>query len=386
MSLSETYYKNIYQLLEYEDYPNLLKKLIDLSLDTEDLVYYKKTVYLLDWLEHNQTNIPEIRDRFKTLLDDLFISLEKKGTKQREKLLVVKNLIKAYSQSYFALGPISLDISEGEIIGLVGENGNGKTTLLRSLCGELAPTNGSIDYLFNYKDEYDLRSQLIYIPQRTKDWHGTLLSNLQFTAASYGILGEENEFLVQLVIARMGLRGYRTLNWNSLSSGYKMRFELARMLLRKPKLLLIDEPLANLDILAQQVVLDDFRDIAKSPFRPLGIVLSSQQLYEVEKTSDRVVFLKKGQPQSADIKGGVAQFKEITKFIVEFESDWGQEELRAVFSNLDMENLQIKGGTYIAIFPEKISQEMFLQLIVDNHIPLNYFRNISNSTRRFFLS
>lgn len=386
MSLSETYYKNIYQLLEYEDYPNLLKKLIDLSLDTEDLVYYKKTVYLLDWLEHNQTNIPEIRDRFKTLLDDLFISLKKKGTKQREKLLVVKNLIKAYSQSYFALGPISLDISEGEIIGLVGENGNGKTTLLRSLCGELAPTNGSIDYLFNYKDEYDLRSQLIYIPQRTKDWHGTLLSNLQFTAASYGILGEENEFLVQLVIARMGLRGYRTLNWNSLSSGYKMRFELARMLLRKPKLLLIDEPLANLDILAQQVVLDDFRDIAKSPFRPLGIVLSSQQLYEVEKTSDRVVFLKKGQPQSADIKGGVAQFKEITKFIVEFESDWGQEELRAVFSNLDMENLQIKGGTYIAIFPEKISQEMFLQLIVDNHIPLNYFRNISNSTRRFFLS
>lgn len=87
---------------------------------------------------------------------------------------------------------------------------------------------------------------------------------------------------MQLVIARMGLRSYRELSWKSLSSGYKMRFELARMLLRKPQLLLIDEPLANLDIVAQQVVLDDFRTIAKSPFRPLGIVLSSQQLYEVE--------------------------------------------------------------------------------------------------------
>lgn len=386
MSLFETHYKNIYQLLEYEDYPNLLKKIIDLTLDTEDLFYYKKTVYLLDWLEQNQTNIPEIQQRFKILLDDLFIFLQKKGSRQGEKLLVVQNLIKAYTQSYFALGPISFDISEGEIIGLVGENGNGKTTLLRSLCGELAPTNGKIDYLFQYKDDYDLRSQLIYIPQRTKDWHGTLLSNLQFTAASYGILGEENENLVQLVIARMGLRGYRNLNWNSLSSGYKMRFELARMLLRKPKLLLIDEPLANLDILAQQVVLDDFRDIAKSPFRPLGIVLSSQQLYEVEKTSDRVIFLKKGQPQNADVKEGVAEFKEVAKFIVEFESDWGQEELRTVFSNLELETLQIKGGTYIAIFPANISQERFLQVIVDNHIPLNYFRNISNSTRRFFLS
>ncbi|PXV60226.1 ABC-2 type transport system ATP-binding protein [Dysgonomonas alginatilytica] len=386
MSLIETHYKNIYQLLEYEDYPNLLKKLIDLTLDTEELSFYQKTVSLLDWLEQNQTNITEIRKRFNVLLDDLFSFLQKKGSKQREKLLVVQNLIKAYTQSHFALGPISLDISEGEIIGLVGENGNGKTTLLRSLCGELVPTNGRISYLFDYKDEYDLRSQLIYIPQRTKDWHGSLLSNLQFTAASYGILGEVNEHLVQLVIARMGLRGYRHLNWKSLSSGYKMRFELARMLLRKPKLLLIDEPLANLDILAQQVVLDDFRDIAKSPFRPLGIVLSSQQLYEVEKTSDRVIFLKKGQPQNADIKEGVAEFKEVAKFIVEFESDWQQEELRKVFATLSLENLQIKGGTYIAIFPESTSQERFLQIVVDNRIPLNYFRNISNSTRRFFLS
>lgn len=386
MSLIETHYKNIYQLLEYEDYPNLLKKLIDLTLDTEELSFYKKTVFLLDWLEQNQTNIIEIRERFKVLLDDLFSFLQKKGSKQGEKLLVVQNLIKAYTQSHFALGPISFDISEGEIIGLVGENGNGKTTLLRSLCGELVPTNGKINYLFDYKDEYDLRSQLIYIPQRTKDWYGSLLSNLQFTAASYGILGEVNEHLVQLVIARMGLRGYRHLNWKSLSSGYKMRFELARMLLRKPKLLLIDEPLANLDILAQQVVLDDFRDIAKSPFRPLGIVLSSQQLYEVEKTSDRVIFLKKGQPQNADIKEGAAEFKEVAKFIVEFESDWQQEELRKVFATLELETLQIKGGTYIAVFPESISQERFLQIVVDNRIPLNYFRNISNSTRRFFLS
>lgn len=386
MSLIETYFKHIYQLLDYEDYPNLLKKIVDLTLDTEEMSYYKKTVYLLDWLEHNQTNIPEIRERLKSLLEDIILFLNKKEIKRREKLLDVQNLVKAYTQSYFALGPISFEISKGEIIGLVGENGNGKTTLLRSLCGELAPTNGNINYLFEYKDEYDLRSQLIYIPQRTKDWHGTLLSNLQFTAASYGILGEENECLVQLVIARMGLRGYRNLNWSSLSSGYKMRFELARMLLRKPKLLLIDEPLANLDILAQQVVLDDFRDIAKSPFRPLGIVLSSQQLYEVEKTSDRVIFLKKGKPESTNIKDGMTEFEENEKFIVEFESDWGQEELRAIFSGHELETLQIKGGTYIAIFSKNISQECFLQLIADNHVPLNYFRNISNSTRRFFLS
>jgi ABC-2 type transport system ATP-binding protein len=304
---------------------------------------------------------------------------------QEAPLLATNNLIRSYKKSSFALGPLNISLKEGEIIGLVGENGNGKTTLLRSLCGELQPTGGAINYHFPHKDEYDLRSKLIYIPQRTPSWHGSLLSNLRFTAASYGILGEENLLTVELIIARMGLRKFRTYKWKDLSSGYKMRFELARALLRKPKLLLIDEPLANLDILAQQIVLDDFRDIASSPFRPLGIVLSSQQLYEVEKTSNRVIFLKNGQSlnPAQDIS---ATFVEVPKFIIEFETEWKQEELTKVFQKLGLEKLRINGGTYVACFPESVSQKDFLQLMLKENIPLSYFRNISNSTRRFFIS
>lgn len=386
MSTFESYTIGIRKLLDYDEYSNMVKSLIDLTLDTQSPQLYKKINAFLDWYDTNHANISEVRIRIEGLLDELFAFLSKKQIKERGKLLEVNGLMKAYTNSHFALGPISFDISEGEIIGLVGENGNGKTTLLRSLCGELAPTNGKIKFLFDYKDEYDLRTKLIYIPQRTKDWHGSLLSNLQFTAASYGIIGEENEDLVQLIMARMGLRPYRHLSWKSLSSGYKMRFELARMLLRKPQLLLIDEPLANLDILAQQVVLDDFRNIAKSPFRPLGIVLSSQQLYEVEKTSDQVIFLKNGQPQSQNMQEGITKFEEIAKLIVEFESEWGQDRVREAFAVLGLEKLQIKGGTYVAIFGAETTQNSFLQIVADKDMPMNYFRNISNSTRRFFLS
>lgn len=387
MVIFQSQFEEIKKLIDYNDFSLLTKRLIDLTLDTENISFYKKTVEFLDRLDLNDSNIESQKEEFSVLLDELYLFLVNKPIKSKSgsPLLSAYNLIRSYKRSAFALGPISFDVKAGEIIGLVGENGNGKTTLLRSLCGELAPTSGELKYHFPYRDSYDLRSKLIYIPQRTASWQGSLLSNLRFTAASYGITGDENLLVTELVVARMGLRKYRAYSWKNLSSGYKMRFELARALLRKPKLLLIDEPLANLDILAQQIVLDDFRDIARSPFRPMGIVLSSQQLYEVEKTSDNVMFLKNGTQRNVSQDTDVS-YKEVSRFIIEFESTWKQDELHAVLGELGLEKLQINGGTYVASFPDNVTQNDFLRLILDRQIPMVYYRNISNSTRRFFLS
>lgn len=386
MTLFQSQFDEVKKLIVYEDFTLLTKRVIDFTFDTENVEIYKKVVEFLDWLDKND-NKEEIKEQFNLILDILYQDLINKPIvlQQGTPLLSTNNLIKSYKNSSFALGPISFDIKDGQIVGLVGENGNGKTTLLRSLCGELQPTSGEIKYMFSHSDNYNLRSKLIYIPQRTTSWQGSLLSNLRFTAASYGITGDENILMVELVVARMGLRKYRSYSWKNLSSGYKMRFELARALLRKPKLLLIDEPLANLDILAQQIVLDDFKDIARSPFRPLGIVLSSQQLYEVEKTSDSVIFLKNGAPRNLSHDTD-ANYTEIPKLIIEFECGWKQEQLREVFEALKLEKLQINGGTYVTSFPENISQEDFLTKVLEQKVPITYFRNISNSTRRFFLS
>jgi len=385
MTVFHEQFEEVRKLVAYEDFSLLTKRLIDFTLDTEDLPFYKKVVGFLDWLDMSNS-VEEKKERFSSLLDELYGLLQSKPVADTgAPLLSTYNLIKSYKNSSFALGPISFDIRDGEIVGLVGENGNGKTTLLRSLCGELNPTGGEIRYHFPHSSGYDLRSKLIYIPQRTISWQGSLLSNLRFTAATYGIVGDENILVTELVVARMGLRKYRAYNWKNLSSGYKMRFELARALLRRPKLLLIDEPLANLDILAQQIVLDDFRDIARSPFHPLGIILSSQQLYEVEKTSDNVIFLKNGAPRNLSTDTDVT-YTEVSKFIIEFHSEWNKEQLYEAFSSLNIERLQINGGTYVASFPDSVTQDDFLRLILESHIPVTYFRNISNSTRRFFLS
>ncbi len=387
MNEFEKQYEELKSFLEFEDYSILVKRIIDLTLDTEDLGFYKKTATFLDWYDVNEGIVEGKKERFAQLLAELYTSLSTKTLAPKSVLVSTNKVEKSYGYSSFSLGPIDMELKQGEILGLVGENGNGKTTLLRLLCGELYPTDGILKYHFEYNDQYDLRTQLVYIPQRTESWHGSMFENLQFTAASYGYKPEENALVVELIIARLGLRKFRNHSWKSLSSGYKMRFELARMLLRKPKILLIDEPLANLDILAQQTVLEDFKAIAKSPFRPIGIVLSSQQLYEVEKTSDQVIFLKLGKQKNLHQKETIESEQKVAQeLIIEFESEWTQKDLGNLFQAHSLISLQFNGGTFIATFPEQVSVHDFMKIVIDHQVPLLYFRNISNSTRRFFVS
>ena len=378
MTLFQKQFEEVKELLHFENYSQVIKRVIDFTLDTENIEFYKETTAFLNWYDSNETSL-EVKQRLSTLLEKLYNFLSQKEQVPHELLLSVKNVIKKHNAN-FTLGPINLSINTGEIIGLVGENGNGKTTLLRSLCKELHPTSGDVFFLFNYDSDYDLRTKLVYIPQRTVSWRGSMYENLQFTASCYGYKPEENKWVVDLVITRLGLRKFRSYNWNGLSSGYKMRFELARMLLRKPKILLIDEPLANLDILAQQTVLDDFKNIANSPFRPIAIVLSSQQLYEVEKTSNQVVFLKNGLQRNLS-----EDISEEKQFIVEFETNETISVLNEKLATLQLISLEQNGGTLIAAFPSDVTISLFMKTIINEQIDINYLRNISNSTRRFFV-
>lgn len=358
------------------------RKLMDCAIDTQDLAIYKNIIELTDWKEKYPENKDELINRSLKILDKIAkIPIEEVSTDNP--IVIGSKLVKSYGYNRFTLGPISIKIKKGEVYGLVGENGNGKTTLLRVLAKELKHNKGEIDFNFEkpFNNDFDLRSHLVYIPQRTKKWYGSLKDNLKFVLANYGVPAEENEIRVLIMIARFGLWNYKHLKWDELSSGYKMRFELARTLLRKPEVLLLDEPLANLDVLAQQVILEDLKSICNSINNPIALILSSQQLYEVEKISDKVIYLKDGKYADNDSTNNSTG-----ELIIEIECNCDREVLKSAFSNLNLKNLIYNGGIFIATFTSDTYFYSILETLGQHKIEVIYTRNISKSTRRFFVS
>lgn len=359
------------------------RRLIDLILDLGDISYYRKILAYADlfYEESNQDNFRkeqalQIIEELKLLPSPIF---------QEEVVLLKTNQVeKSYARRNFKLHPITFDLKSREVVGLVGENGNGKTTLLRIIGGELKPTSGSIDYNFSKADlfSFELKSQLVYVPQRIEELYGNLMNNLQFTLSSYNIKGEENFLLAQVMLARLGLWQYRNLEWSQLSSGYKMRFELARTLLRRPKVLLLDEPLANLDIMAQQIILEDLKFLSQSVRNPFGVILSSQQLYEVEKVSTEVIFLEQGM-----LKNQTNKVESDANFtIIEIDVTNPKEELLTVLNPLNLKEIKFNGGSYIAYFDSGVSIKNVLTQLGNSDLDVKYIRDISASSRRFFVN
>lgn len=372
------------QYFTQKDIGLAFRKLLDCAADTQQMSIYEKAIALTDWKEKHPAEVETLIEKATVLLREI-ADCKVTELPTETAVLVAEEVRKHYALGRFQLCPISLSIKKGQVYGLVGENGNGKTTLLRILARDLSYDSGVVKYYFTErpKNDYDLRTKLIYIPQRTEKWYGSLKDNLKFTLSSYGIPAEENELRTLLMIARLGLWQYQHLDWNALSSGYKMRFELARTLLRQPEILLLDEPLGNLDVLAQQVILEDLKMIANSVNHPIALILSSQQLFEVEKISDKVIFLRNG--QYTDNAEATAT-EEAMPLIVEIDTTNTREELMAVFKAFALEKLNYNGGVYVAYFRPNTEYSAVLEALGKAKIDLTYIRNISASTRRFFVS
>jgi ABC-2 type transport system ATP-binding protein len=374
----------IRSFIDHGDDSLAVRRLLDYSLEInkKDLLLQAISISRSYRKSINDNSNSLVEFELKTHADDLLTKLDSVVPPIRissTPLLKVLSVEKKYQGGHFSLSPISLEVKTTDVLGVVGENGNGKTTLLRCLAGQLAIDNGSIEYSkIPYADLFQIKNHVAFIPQRIPKWHGLLKDNLHFSASLAGIYGEQNELMVEFMLERLNLTPYAHLTWDKISSGYRTRFEIARVLLFKPGLLILDEPLANLDINAQQTILTDLRYLAKSSYHPLGIILSSQQLHEVEKVADTVMFIKKGQCLFRTGDSNVDQ----TVTVIELETSISRELLVEALQSIDVQ-VQFNGGFYTLTSPTIKSQEL-IKVVLSKNIPVTYFRDITYSTKRYF--
>lgn len=368
--------------LKHGDHSVAVRRTLDLCLDSgnDDLIEEA-----IEWSRHYHQRISTTKappDNFTSVAESILQKAAADNTvasNSDQRLISADNISKSYRNGNFSLKPMSLSVNTGNVLGVVGENGNGKTTLLRCLAGQLGLDQGTIQYhLLNNPDAYAIKNHIAFIPQRIPKWYGMLKDNLHFSASIAGIHGSKNNLMVNFMLERLNLGNYAHLTWNQISSGYRTRFEIARILLQKPRLLILDEPLANLDINAQQTILTDLIFMAKGAHNPMGIILSSQQLHEVEKVADSVIFIKQGNClyKSDDAEG------KITSNAVEFETEANRDDIIKLFAEGDIE-LQFNGGFY-TIISSSLSAQQLISTLVGARIPLTYFRDITYSTKRFF--
>lgn len=376
--------EEINQLIRYKDYPLARRRLLDFCFDTRDNKLLRQAIDFSKQFneESNNINTEEYAIDFSEKSNQLFQQLNHSNRiENTSKLVLSTNEVgKRYRNGGFTLSPLSLDLYTNKIIGVVGENGHGKTTLLRCLAAQLKINNGNITYHFLEKtDYYTIKQNIAFIPQRIPKWYGKLKDNLHFSSSISGNYGMDNELMVDFMLERLGLTKFENLTWNQISSGYRTKFEIASILLKKPTLLILDEPLANLDIKAQQTLLTDLKYLSQSFFHPLSIILSSQQLHEVEKVADTILFIKQGNciTQKNNTNHNIIN----TDCVIEVETNADRDTILQILNN--KVTVSFNGGFY-TITSTELNTNQIIELLLKNNISISYFRDITNSAKRLF--
>lgn len=206
--------------------------------------------------------------------------------------LRVVNLRKRYAD-LTAVDDLSFEVASGEVLGLLGPNGAGKTTTINMVLGVLQPTTGRI-----WIGGIDLGAQRARALARTNfaavyaalPGNLTVRENLRFFGLLYGIRGLA--IRVGELIEEFDLGHLRDTKCGLLSSGEQTRAALAKALLNRPQLLLLDEPTASLDPSTAQIIRTKIKSLATAG--RCGILWTSHNMQEVEAVCDRVLLLSRG--------------------------------------------------------------------------------------------
>ena len=209
--------------------------------------------------------------------------------------LHVADLVKRYPTGTEALKSVSLEIAEGEFFGLLGPNGAGKSTLIHCTTGLAQPTAGEIsvfghDAIHHYAEA---RLAVGLAPQDLNlDWFLTVEETLDYHGGYFGMPRRERKERAAELLDAFSLTAKRDERTRTLSGGMKRRLILARALMHRPRLLILDEPTAGVDV---ELRLELWQYVQRINAEGTTILLTTHYLEEAERLCDRIAFISDGQ-------------------------------------------------------------------------------------------
>jgi ABC-2 type transport system ATP-binding protein len=221
-------------------------------------------------------------------------------------VIEVDRLVKRFG-AFTAVDDLSFSVAQGEVFGLLGSNGAGKTTAIRMLCGLLTPTSGTGRVLGVDvgRDPEEVKKRIGYMTQRFSLYDDlTVEQNIQFFGGVYGLRGPALKERVAWAVATAGLEGKTDLLTQSLPGGWKQRLALACSVLHQPKVLFLDEPTGGVDPISRRRF---WGLIDRMAGEGVTIIVTTHYLDEAERC-DRIALMHASRLVAL---GSVAELKQV---------------------------------------------------------------------------
>jgi ABC-2 type transport system ATP-binding protein len=217
-------------------------------------------------------------------------------------MITLTNVTKYYG-TRMAVNGVSLEVKNGEIFGLVGPDGAGKTTIIRMLAGLLAPTSGTLTVLGAANPE-KIKEHLGYVPQKFSLYGDlTVMENIRVFGALYGQSAEKIDVVASHILGFTNLMPFKDRLADNLSGGMKQKLALAAGLMHQPQLFFLDEPTTGVDPVSRR---EFWQMLFKLNKEGTSIFVSTPYMDEAEFCT-RVAFLHNGQIVSCDSPEGLRQ-------------------------------------------------------------------------------
>lgn len=213
-------------------------------------------------------------------------------------MIEVKNVTKKYG-NFTAVDNITFNVKDGEVVGLLGQNGAGKSTTMNMITGFIEPTEGTI--IVNgfdiMKKSLKAKKQIGYMPENVPLYSELTVKEFVSYMAELKLVGrKERKQEVENAIKETGLEEVKNKLIRNLSRGYKQRVSMAGALVGNPEVLILDEPTVGLD--PKQII--EIRNLIKNLGKKHTVILSSHILSEISQICERVVILNKGKIVAID--------------------------------------------------------------------------------------